>query len=166
MNRRRTLALLSALPVMAALPAHAKHWTDIPARLAATPNLSTMTRALEASGLMAGLLAYQDGVAYTLFAPTNAAFDALPRGTLENLLRPENRGALENVLRTHLVLARVNSTSFVGRRVRLQMSNGVMIGIDGTRSPVVVNGNAKILALDDEGRNGVIHVIDRVILTS
>lgn len=166
MNRRQTIAMLSALPLLAALPAHAKHWTDIPARLGATPNLSTLTRALEMSGLMAGLYAYQGGVSYTLFAPTNAAFDALPRGTLESLLRPENRRTLENILRTHLVLDRVKSASFIGRRVRVQMSNGAYVSIDGTRSPVVVNGTARALALDDEGRNGVIHVIDRVILPS
>jgi uncharacterized surface protein with fasciclin (FAS1) repeats len=164
MNRRRTLAILSALPIAAALPAEARHWTDIPARLGATPSLSTLRAALEASGLMAGLYAYGQGVSYTLFAPTNDAFAALPRGTLDSLLRQENKPALENVLRTHLVLARVKSDSFIGRRVRVQMSNGAMIGIDGTRTPVVVNGTARVLALDDEGRNGVIHVIDRVIL--
>lgn len=165
MNRRRTLALLSALPVALAAPAQAKHWTDIPARLTATPGLSTLRTALQATDLWDGLHA-RDNVSYTLFAPTNAAFAALRPGTLDSLLRPENRRALENLLRNHLVLARVTSSAFVGRRVQLRMSNGALVRIDGTRNPVVLNDRARALALDDDGRNGVIHVIDTVLMPS
>jgi uncharacterized surface protein with fasciclin (FAS1) repeats len=163
MNRRRTLALLAAVPVAFAAPANAKHWTDIPARLTATPGLSTLRAALQATDLWDGLHA-RDSVSYTLFAPTNAAFAALPPGMLDELLRPENRRALDSLLRTHLVLDRVTSPAFVGRRVQLRMANGVMIRIDGTRTPVVLNDRARALALDDEGRNGVIHVIDSVLM--
>lgn len=162
MNRRHMLATLAALPVAAALPAEAKHWTDIPARLGATPGLSTLRAALEASGLMDGL--HARNVSYTLFAPTNDAFAALPRGMLDNLLQPANRQMLEGVLRGHLVLDRVKSDVFVGRRVQIRTSNGTLLRVDGTRTPVVLNGVARALALDDEGRNGVIHVIDAVIL--
>jgi len=162
MNRRHTLALLAALPAALATPALAKHWTDIPARLGATPGLSTLRAALEASGLMDGLHARH--VSYTLFAPTNDAFAALPRGTLDRLLQPANRAALDNILRGHLVLDRVKSDAFTGRRVQIRMANGAFLRVDGTRSPVVLNGTARALALDDEGRNGVIHVIDAVIL--
>lgn len=165
MNRRRTLALLSVLPAALAAPAFAKHWTDIPARLTATPGLSTLRTALQATDLWNGLHA-RDDVSYTLFAPSNTAFAALQPGMLDSLLQPANRRALENLLRTHLVLARVRSSAFVGRRVQIRMSNGALVRIDGTRNPVVLNDTARALALDDEGRNGVIHVIDTVLVPS
>lgn len=165
MNRRHALSMLAAVPAavaLPALPARALHWTDIPARLGATPGLSTLNSALEASGLMAGLRVKT--ASYTLFAPTNEAFAALPAGTLDDLLRPENQSALENVLRGHLVLGRVRSDQFLGRRVQITMANGSRIRVDGTRSPAVVNNRARLLGMDDEGRNGIIHVIDAVIL--
>jgi len=164
MKRRQVLSALAATALatpFAARPAEALHWTDIPARLSVTPGLSTLAAAIEAAGMMEKLKARGP---FTLFAPSNEAFGQLPRGMLARLLRSENRADLENILLYHLVAARVNSDQFVGRRVLIRMANGETVAADGTRDPVTFNRNARLLAADSEGRNGVIHVIDGVLL--
>lgn len=164
MNRRHFLAVAGAAslsgPFLAG-PAAALHWTDIPARLSVSPGLSTLAAALQAAGLMESLKARGP---FTLFAPSNEAFERLPAGALARLLRPENRAELEGILLYHLAAARVTSDQFTGRRVRIRMINGGTVAVDGTRQPITFNRNARMLAADSEGRNGVIHVIDGVLM--
>jgi uncharacterized surface protein with fasciclin (FAS1) repeats len=98
---------------------------------------------------------------FTVFAPTDEAFAALPAGTVENLLKPENKEQLIAVLTYHVVPGKVMSTDLVdnmmattvqGSSVTIDLDNGVMV--DG----------ANVVAADIEATNGVIHVIDAVIL--
>ena len=98
---------------------------------------------------------------FTVFAPTDEAFAALPEGTVENLLKPENREQLVAILTYHVLPGKVMSTDLVddmqaatvqGSSVTIDLDNGVMV--DG----------ATVVAADIEATNGVIHVIDSVIL--
>ena len=119
----------------------------------------TLIAACQAAGLDKALMG--DGP-YTVFAPTDKAFAALPEGTVENLLRPENKGALVAILKYHVVAGRVYSDQALqakqaktleGRAVSIRVQNG---------KPLVED--AGLVALDLDTSNGVIHVIDTVLL--
>ena len=120
---------------------------------------NTLLTAAKEAGL-ADTLA-KDGP-FTVFAPTDEAFAKLPAGTLESLLKPENRGKLANILKYHVVSGRIYSTealqvgkahTLAGQDVRLALADG----------QARVN-DAKLIKTDLDASNGVIHVIDRVIL--
>ena len=126
---------------------------------AGNEDFSTLVAALQAAG-MTDVLA-GDGP-YTVFAPTNEAFAALPPGTVENLLKPENKDQLVEVLTYHVVPGAVyaadvtkldSATTVQGDSVQIAASMGT-VKID----------NAQVVATDIEASNGVIHVIDSVIL--
>lgn len=124
-----------------------------------TDNLSTLVAAIEAAGLVDVLKG--DGP-FTVFAPTNAAFEALPDGTLESLLMPENRDQLVEILTYHVVPGEVMSGD---------LSDGMMAEtVEGSEVTISVNDNgvqvngANVEAADIEASNGVVHVIDAVIL--
>jgi len=125
---------------------------------AGDPNFSTLVAAVKAAGLADTLSG--DGP-FTVFAPTNAAFAKLPAGTVENLLKPENKEQLVAVLTYHVVPGAVKAADVAGL-TSAKTVNGKEIQID-TRNGVKVD-NATVTATDIEGRNGVIHVIDTVIL--
>ena len=118
----------------------------------------TLVAAVEAAGLVETLKG--DGP-FTVFAPTDEAFAALPTGTVEDLLKPENKDQLVAVLTYHVVPGKVMSTDLSddmmaatgqGSEVMIDLDNGVMVD------------NATVVAADIETSNGVIHVIDQVIL--
>ena len=122
-------------------------------------NLKTLVAAVKAGGLVDVLKG--DGP-FTVFAPTDAAFAALPAGTLDNLLKPENKDKLAAILKYHVVSGRVMSTD---------LSNGMKAGtVQGEKVKVWIrNGtvkinDAKVVAADVRAKNGVVHVIDKVIL--
>ncbi len=128
---------------------------------ASNDDFSTLVAAVKAAGLVDVLQA--DGP-YTVFAPTNAAFAALPEGTVENLLKPENKDQLVAVLTYHVVPGAVyakdvaslsSATTVQGGDIAIQMHGG----------QVMIN-NAHVVAADVAASNGVIHVIDTVILPS
>lgn len=100
---------------------------------------------------------------FTVFAPTNAAFAHLPRGTVESLLRPENRAQLTDILTYHVVPGIIRAERLVGTRGRVLMVNGQYIRFDGTHG-VKINRSATVVATDIQASNGLIHVIDRVLL--
>lgn len=123
-----------------------------------TDALSTLVTAVKAAGLVETLSG--DGP-FTVFAPTNEAFAALPSGTLETLLKPENKDQLVAVLTYHVVAGAVKSTDLKdgmkpetvqGEKVTVDLSYGAKI-----------NG-AKVSKTDIMASNGVVHVIDKVIL--
>ena len=122
-------------------------------------NFTTLVAALKAAGLVDILKG--DGP-FTVFAPTNAAFAKLPAGTLENLLKPENKDQLIAVLTYHVVSGKVMSGDLVGKKLSAATVQGSRIDIDATDG-VKVN-NATVMTADIETDNGVIHVIDTVIL--
>jgi uncharacterized surface protein with fasciclin (FAS1) repeats len=124
----------------------------------ATPELSTLVAAIQAADL-AGTLAGPGP--FTVFAPVNAAFEALPPGTVETLLQPANRDQLRSVLTYHVVPGRIRSSDLTdGARVTTVEGTELLIGLTGGPR---VNG-AAITAADIEASNGVVHLIDAVLL--
>ena len=116
-----------------------------------------LAQALEAAGLVDVL---KGEGPYTVFAPTDEAFQALPEGTLEELLQPENKDKLVAILTYHVVPGRVTSGELESGEVKTVQGTPVTINLD---SGVMVN-EAKVIKADIPASNGVIHVIDTVIL--
>ena len=123
-----------------------------------TEFLSTLVAAVQAGELVETLSG--EGP-FTVFAPTNDAFAALPEGTLEDLLKPENKDQLVAILTYHVVAGKVMSTDLSDGMTAATV-NGAEVTI-GTTDGVTVNG-ANVTAADIEASNGVVHVIDAVIL--
>ena len=98
---------------------------------------------------------------FTVFAPTNAAFAALPEGTVEGLLKPENKDALSDILQYHVAVA-VLKTDYLLDGQELEMVNGGFVKITKNGDEVMIN-DAKIIA-SVEASNGLIHVVDKVLL--
>ncbi|MEO1007153.1 MAG: fasciclin domain-containing protein [Planctomycetota bacterium] len=122
-------------------------------------SFTILAQAVQAAGL-AGVLTGDD--AYTVFAPTDEAFRKLPAGTLETLLKPENRDQLVAILTYHVVPGRVYARDAVNAQ-RAETAQGGTVRIDIADGRLQVN-DAGIVATDIEASNGVIHVIDSVIL--
>lgn len=164
MNRRQALVSAAALGVTAALPLPAlarHHGPDIVDIAAGNPDFSTLVAAVQAAGLVDTL---KGRGPFTVFAPTNAAFAALPAGTVESLLEPANRATLADILTYHVVLGRVPAEMLLGNRGRIGMVNGGEVTFDATRGGVRLNRSATVVTADIAASNGVIHVIDSVLL--
>lgn len=124
---------------------------------------STDHTTLVAAVTAAGLVETISGTGpFTIFAPTNAAFEALPAGTVESLLKPESKDQLTSVLTYHVVSGNVLAADLQdGQKVTTLNGQELTVAIkDGV---VTING-AKVTAADLAGSNGVIHVIDAVLL--
>lgn len=132
--------------------------TDIVSLAVQTDILSTLVAAVQAADLVEVL---QSEGPFTVFAPTNEAFAALPEGTVESLLLEENRDMLIAILTYHVVPGKVMSTDLSdGMSAETVQGGDVTIGVgDG----VTVNG-ANVVMADVEASNGVVHIIDAVIL--
>ena len=131
--------------------------TDIVAVAVATEGFSTLVAALTAAGLVETL---QGEGPFTVFAPNDAAFAALPEGLLEKLLLPENIAVLTSILTYHVVAGNVLSTDVVaGDAASLEGSTLALT----TDMGVKVN-DATVIQADVEASNGVIHVIDKVLV--
>lgn len=167
MSLKKLIAAGAALSLIAA-PAVAGHHgdkkdhaskADIVDTAVAAGSFGTLVAAVQAAGLEETLRG--DGP-FTVFAPTNAAFDALPEGTVENLLKPENKDQLVAVLTYHVVAGKTKSKDLVGKTLSVATVNGAEVNIDGTDG-VTVNG-ANVVQADVYTSNGVIHAIDAVLL--
>ena len=132
---------------------------DVVDILAANDQFSTLVAAVGAAGLAETLKG--DGP-FTIFAPTNAAFAALPAGTVESLLLPENKATLVSILTYHVVSGAVTSDQLAGQRLDVATVQGDTVHINATNG-VRVNG-ANVTQADIIGANGVIHRIDAVLL--
>ena len=121
---------------------------------------STLVTAVKEADL-AGTL--DSGGPFTVFAPTNAAFDKLPQDQLNALLQPENRDQLRSILTYHVVPGRVMASDIAGKQLEADTVNGQKLPIDATGSAVRA-GNATVVRTDITASNGVIHVVDSVIL--
>ena len=125
----------------------------------ATPDLSTLVTALKAGGLV-GTLSGQGP--FTVFAPTNEAFTALPNGVLANLLKPENKAQLADVLTYHVVSGAVFAKDLKdGERIKTVEGKSLVVRLSG--SDVFIN-SAKVTTPDVNASNGVVHIIDSVLL--
>lgn len=98
----------------------------------------------------------------TVFAPTDAAFAALPAGELDRLMLPENKAELQKLLTYHVINARVDSTKIKGAKGAVPTVAGASVEIDGSSDMLMVN-NADIVQADVMATNGVVHVIDKVL---
>ena len=125
----------------------------------AVPQMSTLTAALQASGLADKATS---GGPYTVFAPTNDAFDALPAGTLDNLLKPENKAKLADILTYHVVPGSMMAADLKDGQ-ELTTIEGKKLKVTVSGSTVTVNG-ANVIKADVKSSNGVTHVIDKVLL--
>jgi uncharacterized surface protein with fasciclin (FAS1) repeats len=135
---------------------------DIVDTAVAAGSFTTLAAALDAAGLVDTL---KGPGPFTVFAPTDAAFDALPAGTVEDLLKPENRERLREVLTYHVVADRVPAADVVELDEATTVE-GSTISIDVRNSEVFLNDTVKVTATDIEASNGIIHVIDAVLLPS
>ncbi|MCP5348706.1 MAG: fasciclin domain-containing protein [Gammaproteobacteria bacterium] len=120
---------------------------------------NTLVAAVQAAGLVDTLKG--DGP-FTVFAPTDQAFAALPEGTVENLLKPENREQLVAVLTYHVVPGKIMSSDIAGVTTEVESVQGSKLSVDATAGVKV--DNASVISADIEADNGVIHVIDAVVL--
>lgn len=119
---------------------------------------TTLVAAVKAGGLVDAL---SNVGPFTVFAPVNAAFDALPAGTVENLLKPENKSTLIDILEYHVYVGVIRPSIYRdGMTLNQVNSKNVVLGKNG--SDMTVNG-AKVLG-SVEASNGIIYVIDKVLL--
>lgn len=123
-----------------------------------SPDHTTLVAAVKAAGLAETL---SGPGPFTIFAPTNAAFAKLPEGTVESLLLPENKAKLVATLTYHVVPAKVMAADV--KSGEAPTVNGKMLKLKADGMGVMVN-NAKVIATDLVGSNGVVHVVDTVIL--
>ncbi|MEG3901447.1 fasciclin domain-containing protein [Microcoleus sp. B4-C5] len=142
----------------AASPAPMAQAKDIVAIASGDAQFETLTKALGAAGLVTTL---QGKGPFTVFAPTDAAFAALPEGTVENLLKPENKALLTKILTYHVVPGSVVSTSLKSGDV--QSVEGSALKVAVSTGKVTVSG-ANVVKADIKASNGVIHVIDKVLM--
>lgn len=131
---------------------------DIVDTAVAADDFNTLVAAVKAAGLVETLKG--DGP-FTVFAPTDAAFAALPEGTVESLLLPENKDKLVAILTYHVVPAKVKSKDV--KPMEAPTVNGATATIEVTDSGVTIEG-ANVVKTDIYASNGVIHVIDAVIM--
>ena len=125
---------------------------------AGNPDFSTLVAAIKAADLAETL---SGAGPFTVFAPTNAAFDKLPKGTVEDLLKPENKAKLAAILTYHVVAGKVLAADVKTGMVKTVQ--GTDLDVKVTTAGVTVN-DAKVVKTDIVGSNGVIHVIDTVVL--
>ena len=170
-----SLALLAPLAptahagtASAAAPAKQSTVVDV---AVSSPDHTTLVAAVKAAGL-AGTLSSTGP--FTVFGPTNAAFDALPAGTVDTLLKPENKATLTGVLTYHVVPGAVDAATLLstikaaGGKAELTTVQGgkLVASVDGGRVVLTdaKGGKATVTATDLVAGNGVVHVVDRVLM--
>lgn len=122
-------------------------------------SFETLVAAVKAAGLVETL---KGPGPFTVFAPTDEAFAKLPAGTVENLLKPENKDRLVAILTYHVVPGRILSTDIAGQKAAVKTVQGQSVNVDATSGVKVDSAN--VIKADIKTSNGVIHVIDSVIL--
>jgi uncharacterized surface protein with fasciclin (FAS1) repeats len=159
MKTSRAFTSLALVGMLAAAPARAQQTKDLVDTAVAAGSFTTLAKALTAADLVATL---KGPGPFTVFAPTDEAFAKLPAGTLDNLLKPENRAMLQRVLTYHVVPGKVLAADVV----KVSSTKAV----SGDSLPVKVSGStvmvdkARVVNTDIAASNGVIHVIDTVLL--
>lgn len=144
-------------------PIHSKDKSkvgDIVAVASHAGNFTTLVAAVKAAGLVETL---QGAGPFTVFAPTDEAFAKLPKGTVENLLKPENKAKLAGILTYHVVAGKVMAADV--KTMKAKTVNGQTLDVHVHDGKVTVN-KAKVTKTDIAASNGVIHVIDTVVMPS
>ena len=124
-------------------------------------NVKTLVAAVSAAGLVSTL---QGAGPFTVFAPTDAAFAKLPAGTVEMLVKPENKEKLTQILTYHVVAGAWKSTDLKDGDQTVTTVNGAPLVITKKDGMVWLNGSAKVEIADVISKNGVTHVIDTVLM--
>lgn len=152
------LACAFALPMaFAAVSAKA---ADIVDTAVSAGSFKTLVAAVQAAGLVETL---KGKGPFTVFAPTDEAFAKLPAGTVETLLKPENKARLQAVLTYHVVPGKVMAADVKAGEQMIGTVQGGKLNVTGSGGGVTVN-DAKVVKADIVADNGVIHVIDKVVL--
>ena len=144
-----------AVAVMATVSIHA---ADIVDTAKSVGTFKTLTAALDAADKTAML---KEKGPYTVFAPTDEAFAALPKGTVEDLLKPENKEKLGKILAYHVLSGKVSAADV--KTMKAKTANGAELNIVVKDGTVMVN-DAKVVKADVVADNGIIHVIDKVLM--
>lgn len=153
------LAAITALSISMIAPSYAQMKSDIVDTAVAAGSFNTLVAAVKAAGLVDTL---KSEGPFTVFAPTDAAFAALPAGTVENLLKPENKATLVKILTYHVLPGKVMSADIAGKELSPTTVEGSTVDINATNG-VMIDG-ANVVTADIDTSNGVIHVIDKVIM--
>ena len=160
MKTMLTFTSLALVGMMTATsPVRAQHTKDIVDTAVAAGSFTTLAKALTAADLVATL---KGPGPFTVFAPTDEAFAKLPAGTLENLLKPENKAMLRRVLTYHVVPGKVMAADVV-KLSSAKAVSGDMLSIKASGGAVMVN-SSRVVKTDIAASNGVIHVVDTVLL--
>jgi uncharacterized surface protein with fasciclin (FAS1) repeats len=149
------IAAVMALPMSIA---HAAT-KDIVDTAAGAGKFETLIAAAKAAGLVETL---KGPGPYTVFAPTDEAFAKLPKGTVEDLLKPENKAKLAAILTYHVLPGKVMAADIAGKKANVKTVQGSELAVDATTG-VKVN-NATVITADVAASNGVIHIIDTVVM--
>ncbi|WP_422366039.1 fasciclin domain-containing protein [Pelagibius sp.] len=156
----RLMMLCATVLVVAACASRgAETQKDIVDIAAGDDRFSTLVAAVQAADLVDTL---KSKGPFTVFAPTNDAFAKLPAGTVENLLKPENKDQLVAVLTYHVLAGKTLSKDIAGKTLSVATVQGSTVDIDATSGVKVDNAN--VIIADIIASNGVIHAIDTVIL--
>ena len=155
--KRFAIALFAVLPL--AFTSVSVKAQDIVDTAVAAGQFNTLVAAVQAAGLVDVLKG--DGP-FTVFAPTDEAFAALPEGTVASLLKPENKEQLVAVLTYHVVPGKIMSADIAGKTAEVGSVQGSKLSVDATDGVRV--DDATVIAADIETDNGVIHIIDQVVL--
>lgn len=150
---------MAALLLVGAAQAGGAANKDIVDTAAANGSFNTLVAAIKAADLVDTL---KGEGPFTVFAPTDEAFAKLPAGTLEMLLEPANRDKLVAILTYHVVPGKIMSSDIAGKEAMVKSVQGQSIDVNATKG-VMVDG-ATVISADVEVSNGVIHVIDTVIM--
>jgi len=156
----RTIAAAAALGLGAMTMAAGAHAKDIVETAQSAGQFKTLLAAATAAGLVDTL---KSPGPFTVFAPTDAAFAALPAGTVDTLLKPENKAKLAALLTYHVLPGKVMSGDIAGKKAEVATVQGGKISVDATGGSVMIN-DARVASADIAADNGVIHVIDKVIM--
>ncbi len=159
MKSLRNLAVAAAIAVSGLAMSAQAYAADIVDTAVAAGNFKTLVAAVQAAGLVDTL---KGAGPFTVFAPTDEAFAKLPAGTVDDLLKPENKDKLVAVLTYHVVPGKVMAADLAGKETKAKTVQGQEVTISG-KDGVTVDG-AKVIKADIATSNGVIHVIDAVIL--
>ena len=154
---RTLLAAVAAVPL--ALGAVTAKAADIVDTAVSAGQFETLVAAVQAAGLVETL---RGEGPFTVFAPTDEAFAKLPAGTVEDLLKPENKDQLVAVLTYHVIPGKVMSGDVAGKTMMVETVQGSQLSVDATNGVMV--DEATVVAADIEASNGIIHVIDTVVL--
>ena len=160
MQRLLRIIAAAAIIVPLSVGAASAKAADIVAVAVGAGSFKTLVAALQAAGLVDTL---KGKGPFTVFAPTDDAFAKLPAGTVEDLLKPANKDKLVKILTYHVVAGKVMAADIAGKQLAAKTVEGATIAVDG-RNGVTLNGNAKVTKADIVADNGVIHVIDVVLL--